>query len=140
MDHPPISVLCVDDNEWVAEAIERRLRRTPGFVWAGWLPSADDLPAAACERMPDIVLLDIDMPGRDAFDALRTIAERCPEVRVVMLSGHVRLDLVNRAFEAGAWGYLAKTQEMDAMLDALRRVAAGEVVMSPEVQAVMMRI
>ena len=140
MEPAPIRVMCVDDNEWIAEAIERKLRRSPGYAWAGWLPSADDFPDAVCERRPDVLLLDIDMPGRDAFEAIGLVGGQCPEVRVVMLSGHVRLDLINRAFEAGAWGYVAKTQDLAELLEAVRRVAAGEVVMSPEVQAVLTRV
>jgi DNA-binding NarL/FixJ family response regulator len=71
------------------------LSREPRLEWAGWLPDAGELlgeEAHACR--PDIVLLDVDMPGRDPFEAVTALAAVCPDVRVVMLSGHVRNELV----------------------------------------------
>ena len=127
-----MSVLCVDDNAAVAEALEVKVGRTEGFEWKGALPRADDLVAVCLRERPMLVLLDVDMPGRDPFEALAELVEKCPETRVVMFSGHVRRDLVTRAVDAGAWGYVSKNDGEEELVAALRRVAAGELALSPE--------
>lgn len=130
-----ISVLCVDDNDFVAEAIERKLKLERGFRWVGWRPSAVGLVGEVRELKPDVVLLDIDMPGADSFEVLAELASTCAGTRVIVLSGHVRRDYIDRAISNGAWGYVSKNEETRAILDAIRRVAAGEFVMGPEVES-----
>ena len=132
----PIRVLCVDDNDFVAEAIERKLRREPGFEWAGWLPDTIDLTERVRQSGADVVLLDVDIPGRDSFEALAELSAGEPSIRVIMLSGHVRSDYIDRAVEAGAWGYLSKGEENDVILDAIRRVAAGGFALGNEAESV----
>jgi len=134
--------MCVDDNQQVGEAIERAIvKAAPKMEWVGWVESADDLVMAVQRAEADVVLLDVDMPGRDSITALGELSAMPAPLptRVVMLSGHVRPDHINRAIEAGAWGYLSKNQTMEALLDAVRRVHAGEFVLSPEVQTVLDR-
>ncbi len=130
-------MLGVDDNEQVGRALAMRLAQEPDLLWIGLLRSADALVEEAARLRPNIVLLDIDMPGKDPFRALQELTAKHPETRVVMLSGHVRRELIDRAFESGAWGYLSKHDEMARIAEALRRVMAGEVVMSPDVVAAM---
>jgi two-component system, NarL family, response regulator DesR len=129
-----VRVLCVDDNEDVIDALRLFLSREPRLEWAGWLPDAGELLSEAHACRPDIVLLDVDMPRRDPFEALRALAAVCPDVRVIMLSGHVRNELVNRAIAAGAWGYVAKGDGQRAILDVIAQVANGEFAMSSEVR------
>lgn len=141
-EQPSIRVLCVDDNRLVGEAIERAVRQVgPPLAWAGWAANADRLLETIRETRADVVLLDVDMPGVEPIGRLAEISEmdNATPARVVMLSGHVRPDHINRAIEAGAWGYLSKHQPMDALLQAIRRVHAGEFMLSPEVQAVLER-
>ncbi len=134
MNDNSIKVLCVDDNPLVRQAIESRLRDVPGIEWLGDLSEADSLAAIARARRPDVVLLDIDMPGRDVFDALEDLTESCPDVHVLMFSGVVRSDLIERAFNAGAWGFVSKNDSSELLVQAIKRVADGEVVLGPEVQ------
>lgn len=131
----PISVLCVDDNGHVADALRLKFGAAGGFQWRGWLPDADQLVSTALRDAPSVVLLDIDMPGSDPFDALSDLAARCPKCRVIIFSGHVRRELIDRALDAGAWGYVSKNDGEDALLSAVRLVAAGELALSPEVRA-----
>lgn len=130
-----LSVLCVDDNADVIEALRLLFEGEGGCEWAGALFSADELVEVARDRRPDIVLLDLDMSGRDPLEVVGELAVACPRVRVVILSNHVRRDLVNRAITAGAWGYVAKADGERAIVDAVRRAAQGEFVMSPEVRS-----
>lgn len=132
---PAIRVLCVDDNPLVADALALHLEGAGGFAWLGSRPDASSLAVAALELLPDLVLLDVDMPGPDPFEALLELGRVVPSARVVVLSGHVRRELVDRALEAGAWGYLSKGESPQAILEALRRVHAGEVVIGGDARA-----
>jgi DNA-binding NarL/FixJ family response regulator len=129
-----IRVLCVDDNVMVADAIEGLLGSAGGFEWVGHFCSADNLLDAVQRRCPDVVLLDIDMPGKNAFEAVMELREHCPTSRVLMLSALVRRDLVDRAVDAGAWGYISK-RDGGAIVNAVRRVAEGEFVIGQDVAA-----
>jgi two-component system, NarL family, response regulator DegU len=139
MPDQAIRVLCVDDNDFVAEAIRRKLSLDPNFSWAGWLPEARDLTSKVKETRADVVLLDIDMPGKDSFEALAELAAQCPDARVIMLSGYVRSDYIDRAVEAGAWGYVSKNENTETILAAIQQVAGGGFAMGSEVEAELKR-
>ncbi len=130
-----VRVLCVDDNALIIDALTVRFALEPWIQVAGVLPQADGLVETALETKADIVLLDVDMPGRDAFDALAELSSLCPDVRAIMVSGHVRGELLDRALESGAWGYISKTAGADAVVSAIRSVRDGEFVFSPDVPA-----
>jgi len=135
----PISVLCVDDSQDVARALHRKLSLAGGFDWRGWLPDAATLLASVRAKCPRVVLLDIDMPGPDPFEVLAEISTQCPDTRVIVFSGHIRRELIDRALDAGAWAYISKNDGEIALVDAIRRVTAGEFVLSPEAQTVLDR-
>lgn len=139
-DRETIGVLCVDDNEHVAAALQFILSRTKPFEWKGWLPSADELLGEAIKLAPAVVLLDLDMPGRNAFEAVADVVKHCPDTRVLIFSGHVRGDLVERALDAGAWGYVSKNDGEAELVKAIESVAGGHVAMSPEVKAAYDRV
>lgn len=132
---PRVRVLCVDDNKLVLEALASRFRREEWLSVVGLLSEADELPATAIEKRADIVLLDVDMPGRDPFDAMAELAGSRPHTRTIIVSGYVRADLVDRALACGAWGYLCKTAGADAIVEAIRRVQDGEFAFGPDVPA-----
>jgi DNA-binding NarL/FixJ family response regulator len=129
MDDQPIRVLCVDDNEAVVEALAEKLALEPGIVCVGRLYSADALieqVRRAGAAAPHVVLLDIEMPGRDAIDALGELSRTFPGVRTVILSAYVRDDYIAAAVRAGAWGYLSKGDSPAEITAAIRQVARGE--------------
>lgn len=130
-----VSVLCVEDNLYVAEAIRMKFDRVGGFEWKGWLSSADNMVSMVEQQHPRVLILDVDMPGRNPFEALRELGERCPSCRTVVFSGHVRHGLVEQALDAGAWGYVSKNDGEDALISAIRDIVAGELALSPEVRA-----
>jgi DNA-binding NarL/FixJ family response regulator len=131
----PIRVLCVDDNELIGDAIQIKLGLCPQhqFQWLGQLSEATDLVNEVIRRQPDVVLLDIDMPGKDPIEALRQVMEFVPHVRVLMLTAHVRRDLIERAIEAGAWGYLSKYSGGETIVEAIQAVYRGEFMLGPGV-------
>lgn len=134
-DVASIRVLCADDNELIGQSVRIKLRQAGGFDWAGQVTDLSFLLEEAVRTHPDIVLLDIDMPGGDPFLMLEALARALPTARVIMLTGHVRRTLIDRAFEAGAWGYLSKNDGPDALVPAIRRVLQGEVVMGADADA-----
>lgn len=125
-----IRVLFVDDNDILGASMGRWMTDAVGMRWLGW---TDDL--AAARRMletgrPDVLLLDIDMPRQDTFAFLRWVAEEHPDTRVLMLSGHMRQEYVERALDDGASGYIVKDESLPTIVEFVRRAAAGEVVLS----------
>ena len=132
---PPIRVLCVDDHAFLVEGLRYRLDLEDGMEFVGHLDSADDLVSHVQRTNSDIVLLDIEMPGADVFEAIHSLRHRCPEVRAILLSAHVRDGYLDSAFAAGAWGYLTKGDAPDEVIEGIRKVAAGESVVSPDVMA-----
>lgn len=130
----PVRVLVVDDNEAVAEALRYHIGLDERLEWAGWLASADGLVDAVKGRCPAVLVLDVDMRGCDPYDALKRVVASCPATRAVMFSGHVRKQLVDRAIDAGAWGYVAKDDGAAALIDAVVRVMADEFVLSEGVR------
>jgi DNA-binding NarL/FixJ family response regulator len=135
MNGRPIRVLCVDDHPVLVEGIRARLKLEPGLELVGELSSADNLVAEVKEHAPDIVLVDIAMPGLDPFAAATDLHRHCPEVKTVFLSAHVRDHYLDAAFQAGAWGYLYKGDDIEDIVAAITRVAKGEYVFSPRVLA-----
>ena len=131
-DRTRIAVLCVDDNEPLARSLRVAFDRDGGFEWKGWLSCADELVTTVRRVGPTVILLDIDMPGRDPYGAMEELAAAHPDSRAVVFSGHVRYELVDRALGSGAWGYVAKTDGAEALLDAVRAVSREEVALSPE--------
>ena len=131
-----ISVLCVDDNPHVTRALESKLHRSGKFDWRGSLSSADQLVETVARECPEIVLLDVDMPGMDPLAALERLSRECPNTRTVVFSGHIRRELVERAVESGAWGYVSKNDDEAELIRAIRSVAEGEFVLSVEARRV----
>jgi two-component system, NarL family, invasion response regulator UvrY len=143
-----IQIYSVDDNPFVADALRLLLKRTEGAIeLAGAAESADALLQDARDAHwfegsgPDIVLLDIDMPGKNAFDAVAELQELCGESsacpRVIMYTGLLDRALVDRALDAGAWGYVTKSDSPEDLMRVIREVAAGAFGFSTAVRALM---
>ncbi len=130
----PIGVLCVDDNPLVAAALARKLDAADGIRWLGHLENAERLTDTALEKRPNVILLDVDMPGREPLSVIRELAERGSEARVIIFSGYVHWKLFERAVTEGAWGYISKSDGEDAVLAGIRQVARGEFAVSAEVR------
>jgi DNA-binding NarL/FixJ family response regulator len=101
--------------------------------FAGHLSNAEDLVQEVKQTKPDIVLLDIEMPGPDPFEAMEDLRRQCPNVRTIMLSAYVRDHYIDAAVNAGAWGYLCKDDDPEAIIHAIRDVASGAFVFGPNI-------
>jgi DNA-binding NarL/FixJ family response regulator len=121
-----ITVLCVDDSPDLTALYAALINQEEDLTCIGTLPSADNLLDTVAELEPDLVLLDVSMPGRDPLEALRIVAREYPETRVILLSGYDDPQLISDAIDAGAWGLISKHGDFDAVLAALRTVSSGE--------------
>lgn len=127
-------MLCVDDHAFLVEGLRARMALEPDMEVVGRLPSADALLRTVEQLQPDIVLLDIEMPGADPFTALADLRRLRPQTRVVILSAHVRDHYLDMAAQAGAWGYFSKSDSPEAILDGVRQVSRGQFALGPEVR------
>lgn len=134
MKKATVRVLCVDDHAFLVEGLRARLELESSIEFVGRLETADHLVEEVERTGADIVLLDIEMPGRDSFEALRDLANRYFHVKAIMLSAYIRDHYIDSAVDAGAWGYLSKSDEPDTIVAAIRRVARGEFAFSPVVE------
>lgn len=121
-------VLVVDDHEVFAEALEAFLGRQPDIRLVGSARDADQAMALLGKK-PNVVLMDLDMPGIDGIEATRRIRVAAPDANVVLLTGVERPDAIAKALSAGACGYVPKSRAVDEVLDVVRRAAAGEIIM-----------
>lgn len=132
----PVRILCVDDNEEILWALGVHFENQQGFKVVGSLSSATGLLTAVRAAKPDILVLDLDMAGKNPLEALREVNRSGALTRTVVFSGHLRADLIAQAMDAGAWGYVSKNDGEVALVAAIRDVMAGKVAWSPEVTSV----
>lgn len=125
----PTRVLCVDDCSDTTAMMRVLLDSDPGMACVGCLGSADELLREVRRGpRPDVIVLDATMPGVSPFAAMTELAATFPEVRTIVYSAHDDAAFVDRAMDAGAWGCVSKDVGPEELLAAIRRVAAGEVV------------
>lgn len=136
MSRKKIRVLCVDDHAFLVDGLRARFELAGNIECVGRLDSADGLLSSAKELRPDIVLLDIEMPGPDAFEAAEDLARSLPDVRVIFFSAFVRDHYISAAVNAGAYGYFSKSDDTDEILEGIRTVAEnGTFAFGPKVKA-----
>jgi DNA-binding NarL/FixJ family response regulator len=129
MAEQPLRVLLVDDHALVRSAIRQALD-APDVEVVGEAGSAEQAMRLALDTRPDIMLLDIDLPGMSGVEAVRELAPRLPDTRIVMLTVSTdRRDLLG-AVRHGAFGYLTKDLTGDALLRAVRGIRHGDLPMS----------
>ena len=119
-------ILCVDDHVEIRRLFELVMRDNPEFEVVGTSDGAEELEARVEELAPDVVVLDLSMYGRDPLDAMKSVKQQLPGVRFLVSSSWDDEETIDRAFQAGATGYLVKEGNFDALADAIRRVANNE--------------
>ncbi|MBN1346655.1 MAG: response regulator transcription factor [Phycisphaerae bacterium] len=130
-----LSILVADDHALLRETLKRSLETEPGLKVVASVSNAEKAVAKAVRLKPDIVLMDIDMPGLLCFDAARTIGARCPETRVIFLSAFFHDRYIEQALAVGASGYVTKSEPPESLVKAIRAVGSGAAYYSPEVQS-----
>ncbi|MDA0189763.1 MAG: response regulator transcription factor [Proteobacteria bacterium] len=127
-----IRVLLVDDHTLFRSGIRSLLARQPGFEVVGEAGDGLEGVKRAKSLQPDVVLLDLHMRGTSGLEAVRLIVEEVPGTQVLMLTVSEDAEDLLEALRGGASGYLLKNIETEALVDAIRRAADGESVISPQ--------
>lgn len=130
-----IRILLADDHTLLRQGLRRILSEDSALSVVG--EAADGLEAVARARalVPDVVLMDVQMPGLNGIEATRQIRDACPETRIIMLTVSDKDADLFGALKAGARGYLLKNAEAQQVLEAIHRVAAGEAILPPTLAA-----
>jgi DNA-binding NarL/FixJ family response regulator len=127
-----IRVLLGDDHTLVRQGLRRVIESTDGIEVIGEAASGTEMVRLVKEAEPDVVVLDIRMPEMDGIEACRQILAQTPGTKVVMLTAYDDRHFVVEAVRAGAQGYVLKSKDADHLLQAIRLVQEGHMVIDPE--------
>lgn len=128
----PIRVMIVDDHAIVRSGLFTFLMVCDDMALAGEAASGEQAVALCAQARPDVVLMDLVMPGMDGATATRLIREQHPGVQVIALTSFKEHDLVQSALRAGAIGYLLKDVSAEELANAIRAAYAGRPTLAPE--------
>lgn len=130
-------ILIVDDHAVFREGLSRILEREPDLAVCGAAEEANAGLDLCQSTKPDLVLLDITLPGMSGLELARMIRERHPALKILVLSMHKESLYAERALHAGANGYLMKHESGKTLVQAIRRALSGETVLSEEMQEIL---
>ena len=128
-----IKVFVADDHAVVRAGLATILGEQPDITIVGEAEDGFEATSKVLELKPDVILMDILMPKCNGLDAMIAIRDRMPDARVLILTVSESEDNLFRALRFGAQGYLLKSANIDEVADAVRKVAAGEVMLSPHI-------
>ena len=129
----PIRVLLVDDHAVVRKGLRALLDREPGIEVVGEAEDGEQAVHGVDRLRPDVILMDLEMPGIGGIEATRQISASHPESHIVVLTSHAADEDVFPALKAGALGYLLKHSAPEDVLQAIRQAARGETVLHPSI-------
>jgi RNA polymerase sigma factor (sigma-70 family) len=129
-----IKLLLIDDHFVVRSGLVASLELEDDMKVVGEGDRGEDAPRLFAETKPDVVLMDIQLPGLSGIDATAALLREHPSARVLIFSTFARDDEIHTALKAGALGYLQKTSSRDDLLTAIRRVARGERRLPPDLE------
>ena len=128
----PVRIMIVDDHAVVRIGLKRILETEPGISIVAEASNGLEAINKAVELKPDIILMDIFMPRCSGLDAMLRIKERLADARIIILTVSEQEEHLVKALMSGAMGYLVKGSSESEVLEAVRRAAAGEIMLSPE--------
>jgi DNA-binding NarL/FixJ family response regulator len=139
MDSPAkrIRLMVVDDNDLLCGSLERWFGRSPAVEFLGGVVDGLRAVDEVVRLRPDVVLLDVDIPQRSGLDILAAILAKRPETKILMLSGHLKREYVERSLALGAMGYVLKDVRIPDLAEMVTSVAAGNQVLCHASQAVL---
>ncbi len=126
-----LRILLVDDHEVVRLGLKALLSRHPRFEIVGEAGNADEAVARARVHKPDVIVMDIRLPGKSGIDATREIVAILPETKIIILTSFADDDLLMEAVAAGATGYVLKQIGSDDLVRSLEAVGRGEALLDP---------
>jgi len=134
-----VRIVVIDDHTLFRRGITALLARVPDFEVVGEAADGFEGIKAVAASRPDVVLLDLHMPGLTGIEAMKAILAENPGTHVVMLTVSEEAEDLMAALRAGALGYLLKNIDSDFLVDSIRRAAIGDSVMSPEMSGKLLR-
>ncbi len=135
----PIKVLIVDDHAVVRSGLAAFLLASDGLTLSGEAGSGEEAVRLCDTLKPDVVLMDLSMPGMGGIAATKLIREKCPEIKVIVLTSFKEKEMVQGALKAGAIGYLLKNVTADELVKAITGAFAGKPSLSPEAAQVLIQ-
>ena len=132
--NPKTSIIIADDHSLIRSALSGLLNDTPGFEVVAEVGTANEALEQTAVHRPDIVVLDIEMPGIDAFQAASEIGQICANTEVVFLSGRLNDRFIEAATGSGARSYVLKKDSPDEVITAIKSVLVGQPYYSPSVR------
>ncbi|NLX12998.1 MAG: response regulator transcription factor [Phycisphaerales bacterium] len=130
-----ITILLADDHFLLRQMLTESLQREPDLRVLADVGNAAEAAELAATLQPDVILMDIDMPGLSCFEAARGMQQDNPNSRVIFLSAFYHDRYIEQALDAQAWGYVTKSEPREALIEAIRQVADGSFYFSPEVKS-----
>jgi DNA-binding NarL/FixJ family response regulator len=126
-------VLIVDDHAFIRRGVETILQSFPEWEVCGEASNGNDAVQLANQLNPEVVLMDVTMPGMNGLEATRIIRKQHPEVKVILLTLHESSEVLRSGFRAGANGYLLKADAEEELMKALRVVVGDGSYISPKI-------
>jgi DNA-binding NarL/FixJ family response regulator len=128
-------VLIVDDHAFIRRGVQTILHPFPEWEFCGEAENGKDAIRMADELKPEVIIMDVSMPGLNGIEATRAIRKTQPAVKIVLLTLHESADVVRNAFRAGARGYLLKTDAEQELVRALTAVIGDGAYISPKIDS-----
>ena len=120
------TALIVDDHPLFREGVKTLIERTPHFRVVGEAGNGEEALALAKALKPDVVLLDLSLPDQSGVEVTRQIRTFVPDSRIVIVSMHSKVDLITKAFQAGATGYVVKESATEKLVECMKAISNGE--------------
>ena len=131
-----VRILLVDDHKMVREGLSSLLRSEPDMEIVGEADEGATATRLARELKPDVIIMDVNMPGMDGIDATRRILMDIPEVKLIALSMYAKKAFITEMLRAGASGYILKEQAFDELVRAIKMVISDETYLSSKVAGI----
>jgi len=132
MTHSPIRILLADDHKMLRDGLRALLEGEGDMQVIAEAGTVDDTVRIAAEKLPDIIVMDLGMPGGSGLDAIRRIRQKGLAVRIVVLSMHSGREMVMEALQAGSDGYVPKSTAHTDLIQAIRTVHTGKRFLHPD--------
>ena len=140
IDLKPIKVMIVDDHPVVRDGLKNMLLAFDDLELIGEAENGHAALDCCHQNIPDVILMDILMPGMDGIQATRAILDQYPQVKIIILTSYPKDDLVQESLESGAIGYILKNSSIDTMASAIRSAYSGQPTLAPEATKALIRI
>jgi DNA-binding NarL/FixJ family response regulator len=133
-----VRIIVADDHAVVRKGVRDIVEEVPGFAVVAECASGEETLRAIASERPDVVILDVDMPGTDGLHVLRALKDEPSRPAFVLMTMHGREDLLRAAFDLGATGYVVKTGSLLDVVDAIRAVRSGQPFISSSLSATLL--